>query len=360
MNAWHSIIMLHLYGTLLFRHADMPKILADGLSCGANTLFIFGWWREGMDAGYPDYHYDEEQGGFDALKKHIADFKSKGGRVILYFNGQLIDTASEYYRTHGKKVTVKLPGGLTEHQEFYKFGGAGTALRVFGNRTFVTACPASHEWREILKKFVDRAFDLNCDGVFFDQLGGVSYPCCDTAHNHDVPFMNIGNAKRELVKELYEYTKSRSGEMAFGIESICDITGEYTDFIHNISGSWKCADEELHRFTCPEYKFCDRCILDDSDIMKRVNWAFRLGLRSDIEIFRCRATIAAAPDYKKSLSLINSWRSKYASYLFNGVFKDTEGAHVDASNVSYSVFEKDGGTLVVITAGADTKSTAFK
>lgn len=358
MNAWHRIIMRHQYGKVIFPYEAMDDILKSSLECGANTLFMFGWWREGMDAGYPDYTYDLSQGGFEALKKNIASFQSNGGHVILYFNGQLIDTDTDFYRERGHLLSCKLPGGTREHQEFYKFGGAGTALRAFGNKVFVTACPSSREWLEILKSFVDRAIDLGCHGVFFDQLGWTSYPCCAPSHGHDVPFMNVGAAKRAMLKELFEYSKSKAPQMAFGIEWLGDITAQYTDFIHNIAGMWERGFEEMYRYAFPEFSVSDRCIRDDSPSEWQLNEAFRLGLRSDIEIYRCRATIDDAPNYKARMTKINRLRSKYAKYLFDGTFHDTIGAELAGDNVRYSVYtSKDGGMLVVATADKDTKCT---
>jgi len=53
-----------------------------------------------MDNGYPDSYFvsDPAQGGDAALKKAIGDFKQGGGKVILYYNGKLIDTESNFYR----------------------------------------------------------------------------------------------------------------------------------------------------------------------------------------------------------------------------------------------------------------------
>ena len=48
-------------------------------------------------------------------------------------------------------------------------------------------------------------------------------------------------AKREMLRELYEYTKSKARWMGFGIECTTDQTVQYTDFVHifgNVAQSW--------------------------------------------------------------------------------------------------------------------------
>ena len=138
MNGWHRLILRHQYGRQLFHYRDLPDILKSGLAAGIDTLFLFGWHAGGHDSCYPEYDFAEDEGGHDELKKQIAAFQAGGGHVILYYNGQLIDTATRFYETAGKRVSVKLPSGR-EHMEVYPFGGDGTALRQFGSKVFVTA-----------------------------------------------------------------------------------------------------------------------------------------------------------------------------------------------------------------------------
>ena len=98
------------------------------------------------------------------------------------------------------------------------FGGAGTALRTFGNKTFVTACPSSELWLETLKKLADRALDMGADGVFFDQLGYMSQVCWDESHGHKVPYMEVMGAKRKMLEKLRDHIKARNPKATFGIE----------------------------------------------------------------------------------------------------------------------------------------------
>jgi len=362
-NGWQRLIMRHQYGELLFRYSDMPEILRAGLKGDIDTLFLFGWFREGHDAGYPEYHYDETQGGKEVLKQRIAEFQANGGKVILYYNGQLIDKSTEYYRTTGHRICVKNQSG-SEHLEYYRFGGSGTALRCYGNKAFVTACPACPEWLEHLKELADRAIELGCAGVFFDQLGFTSVACFDPRHGHPVPLMNPMGAKREMMRKLYEHVKGRAPEMSLGIEWLSDPTFQYADFVHNISGAcqaensdWKQKGEkpfygvfpEWNRYIFPEVFTTDRDIRDDTDIPRRVNMNLVRGLRSDVEIYRCREILNETPVYQEYLARAGRLRDKYRDLILNGRFLDHDNVQCDNPELFYSVFSHGTKLAVVLT-----------
>lgn len=352
MNAWHRLIMRHQYGKQLFHYRELPKILKSGQEAGFDTLFMFGWHAGGHDSCYPEYDFAEDEGGHDELKRQIAAFQAGGGQVILYYNGQLIDTATRFHETVGRRISSKLPSGR-EYMEFYPFGGDGTALRQFGNKAFVTACPGCEEWLEVLKGLADKAIELGCSGIFFDQLGYASYPCCDPSHGHRVPFMEVHAAKAEMVRKLREHIKSRRPEMSFGIEWLNDLTGQYADYIHNIyDPDTPDFYPEFIRFLFPETVLSDRSIRDDRDIERRVNMAVRLGLRSDVEIYRCRALIDETPHYKEYLTLANAFRDRNRELVLNGKFRDTAGAACDNPAVRYAVFEAGKKIGVILTSGA--------
>lgn len=333
---WQRIILHHQYGEYLFPYEKLEQAYDDAAKAGIDTLFLFGWTAAGMDSGYPVYSADPKLGGVKTLKENIRKVQAKGGKVILYFNGQLIDVESDYYRSgEGARVAIKRADG-TEHRESYNFTNGGTFLRAFVNKTFVVACPACRSWLEILKRHVDFAVELGVDSVFFDQLGLLSYPCCDPSHGHPVPYTGIMQGKREMLKELYEYAKSRNPEMGVGIECTTDQTLQYTDFVHIFgfpagvwNSDWREKGEKprtlsasyLFKAAFPEAVISNRNIRDDSDVEFPVNQMLLLGSRSDVEIYRCRATIAETPHYQAYLAKANALRERFGRLLYDGTFR---------------------------------------
>ena len=332
---WQRIILHHQYGEYLFPYEKLEQAYDDAAKAGIDTLFLFGWTAAGMDSGYPVYSADPKLGGVKTLKENIRKVQAKGGKVILYFNGQLIDVESDYYRSgEGARVAIKRADG-TEHRESYNFTNGGTFLRAFVNKTFVVACPACRSWLEILKRHVDFAVELGVDSVFFDQLGLLSYPCCDPSHGHPVPYTGIMQGKREMLKELYEYAKSRKPSLGVGIECTTDQTLQYTDFVHIFgfpagvwNSDWREKEEKprtlsasyLFKAAFPEAVISNRNIRDDSDVEFPVNQMLLLGSRSDVEIYRCRATIAETPRYQAYLAKANALRERFGRLLYDGTF----------------------------------------
>lgn len=370
---WQRIILRHQYGELLFPYDRLLQAYEDAAAAGVDSLFLFGWTAEGMDAGYPVYSADPAQGGVAALQENIRAVQAGGGRVILYYNGQLIDATSDYYRSGaGRRVSIKREDGV-EHRETYHFGNTGTLLRMFGNKTFVVACPACREWIEILKRHIDFAVELGVDAVFFDQLGMASYPCCDPSHGHPVPFTGLMRSKRAMLKELYAYLKEKNPAMGFGIECTSDLTADFTDFIH-ISGNvaqvwnpnWRESGEapQLKSAAClfkaafPEVILSNRHLRDESDFEFQVNQLLLLGSRCDIEIYRCRATIGATPRYQEYLRRANRLREKFADILYHGIFSHTKFHTVDQPAVQTNSFRLGDQLAVIVSQAGRTPVTA--
>jgi hypothetical protein len=363
MKGWQRIILKHQYGEIHYHYDQLKQIHEEGAAAGIDNLLLFGWTKYGHDNGYPDYSFDESQGGEEALKKHIREFQDAGGKVILYFNGHLIDKTSAYYASNGNKICAKDFQG-NEYQECYRFGGAGTALRQFGYKTFVGACPSQLKWFEKLKEMVDLAFRINCDGVFFDQMGGWdNVQCCDPSHGHPIPFTTIGRTKAELLAKLRNYIKTQYPEKSFGTEILSDITAQHMDYVHNLWGGCPKPDEipsdgsipqsegfiEWFRYIFPEIILTDRDIRDDTDIERRVNHALLKGLRSDVEIYRCRRTIAETPYYSAYLKQANRLREKYSELILAGRYVDTDGFTLSNRTVDARAFTSGNRLAVILT-----------
>ncbi len=354
-NGWQRLILRHQYGETFFKYSDLPRMHADGDKVGVDTLLLFAWWNDGMDAGYPDYFADPKQGGLAALKDNIGKVKAKGGKAILYFNGHLIDKSTEFYKTVGQRIAIRDMRGI-EHTETYNFSGAGTALQKFGNRVFATACYSCDEWFQILKRCVDTVIEAGADGIFFDQLGYKLWPCFDPSHGHPVPDMRGFETKVQVIKKLRDYIESRAPGLAFGTEWLADRMCQNADFIHNVTGgygdSWGGGRHfiEWFRYCFPEVIVSDREIRDENgDFKRRVNHAVQLGLRSDVEIYRCRATIAETPKYGAYLAKADALRQEFKAFLHEGKFLDDAPLSISKAEIRAKAFESGSRLLVVAT-----------
>ena len=363
MNGWQRVIMRHQYGKILHPYKDLAdKIGRAGLECGIDTVLLFGWWKEGMDAGYPSYSPETSQGGDAELRRQIQKIHSAGGKVVLYFNGQLIDVSSPFFKSGaGRRICVK-NSDMSEHLERYPFGGDGTGLRVLGHKTFTTACHATKEWEEVLKGYVDRALSLGVDGVFFDQMGNGGRVCWDASHNHKVPCTDTMKYKAQMLAKIRAYIKAKNPNVAFGTEYAGVATTPHIDFVHSCGHAdyyavaAKTADSKpemryvpLFKYAFPKTKMSDRTIRDDTDIPRRLNRCLMWGLTSDIEIYRCRGIVDDAPNYKAYLKKADALRDKYRTLILNGIYRDCDLAEVSDKSVEYTTFENDTQIAVLLT-----------
>jgi hypothetical protein len=350
MTGWQRIILKHQYGEVLHPYATIPQMARDGLSAGVDTMLIFGWWNAGMDAGYPTYDFAADLGGRDTFVRQVQAARQLGTKVHMYFNGRLIDKESEYYRSgEGRRISIKDLRG-NEWNESYHFSGNGTTAWQLGRKTFVVACPASAEWQRIRLAWIDQALSVGVDCVFFDQLGINEAPCTDPHHGHPVPLVSPGRIQSQYLEEIRRHVKSRNPQTAFGTEIPCDAVAMHADFVHGLTGGTQSPGFlEWFRYTFPEVVISDREIRDDTDIERRVNVNMIRGMRSDVELYRCRGTIADAPHYREYLGKANALRTKYGEFLLEGTYCDTDYIRKTNPAVEARSFTRGNRLLVILT-----------
>lgn len=258
---------------------------------------------------------------------------------------------SDFYRSGaGREICVKRPNG-TEHNEAYNFSNTGSFIRLYGNKTFVVACPSSQEWKSILKKHIDFAAAVGADTVFFDQMGLAGVPCSDPAHGHKIPFTDTMDVKRNLLLELREHARKLG--LGFMSECITDQISCCVDAMHLVGSvaevwnpGWRergevprfMSDRNLYRQAFPETIISNRNLRDGREVKFQVNRMFVLGLRTDCEIYRCRATIATIPEYQDYLGKVNALRERFGDILYEGKYIGPKGHSFSDPRIQSSAF----------------------
>ena len=360
MTGWQRIIFKHQYGEYLRKYTDLPgRIREAGESVGCDAVLAFGWWKEGMDNGYPDYTVDDTQGGDAAWKEAIAGYKAKGGHLILYYNGRLIDVESDFYRSGaGARVTNRDNTGR-EFTEHYKFTGEGTTLGYYDSRTFTIADMSSRAWRDRLVAMADRAMAYGANSVFYDQLGvAEEFPNWDLSREYPVQDVFTGRYKAETLKEIRDHIAAVDPDFALGTEWLSDCTAQYCDFVHIVEfTALPESFPEWFRYTFPEVIWSDRCVRDDNDVPRQVNNTLLKGLVNDIEVFRCRGLIDETPVYQEHLAKVNDIRQAFPELLLQGRFIADEGISCDNPAVVARGFAA-GDRLAVVATTTSAKEKA--
>ncbi len=352
MTGWQRIIFKHQYGEYLRTYQDLPgRIAAAGESVGCNAVLAFGWWKEGMDNGYPNYTPDDSQGGDPAWREAIRKYRDDGGRLLLYFNGRLIDVESDFYRSGGGSRVANKDNTGREFTEHYKFTGEGTTLGYYDSRTFAIADMSKREWRDKLIEWADRAIKLGSDAVFYDQLGvAEEFPNWDLSREFPVQDIFTGRYKAEALREIRDHIKAINPEFALGTEWLSDCTSQFCDFVHIVEfTALPESFPEWFRYTFPEVIWSDRCVRDDNDVPRRVNNTLLKGLRNDIEVFRCRGLIDETPVYQEHLAKINAIRHDFPELLLEGRYSATDGFTCSNPKLIARSYTADGRLAVVVT-----------
>jgi hypothetical protein len=365
MKGWQRVIFTHQYGEKLFSFSDLNgRMRRAGESVGVESVLAFAWWQSGMDNGYPDCYWvtDPAQGGDVGWASAISDFRKNGGRLLLYFNGKLIDEESDFYRKgEGKKVCYHDNVGA-EYTEQYRFKGMGTFTGQYNARTFVVANTRNPVWRKRLLDMADRAIAFGADSVFYDQLGYCE-PSTDWDVSGEFPIPNtrIMADKADTLKAIHDHMDAKGNkDFALGTECYTDVTAQQVDYIHNITGATAPGSfAEWGRYTFPEVVISDREIRDDTDIPHRVNHAMLKGLRSDIEIYRCRDLIDKTPNYQRHLAKVNRLKDKYAELLLLGLYRDTDGIVNGNAKVEARSFVNGNRLAIVVTQSSEKTATTL-
>ncbi|MGD0744391.1 MAG: DUF6259 domain-containing protein [Verrucomicrobiota bacterium] len=323
-------------GHIRSTYAELPGMMKEAQSVGINLMNIFGWVEQGFDSYYPEYSADEAMGGEAGLKQALAEIKQGGGRTFLYTQGQLIDPASQWYKTNGYHVTAKDIWGA-EYRETYGGGGSGAFMGVMRNKWFCEACPAAPGWADQLESQARLVLGLGCQGSFYDQLGGAPpYICFSTEHNHTKPSLAVGPWKVKNLQRLRGVIKAQDPDDVLAFELVADCYVGWADIVHSEGvGFWVDPEGfgEMFRYTFPRPIITNRPIggPEASDRRKQMGLAFSLGLRFDSSL----RDVRSFPTYMARLiELYNT----HADLLLEGRFVDNEGFLCDNNRIAAHAF----------------------
>ena len=319
---WQRIIMRSQYGEDYYKPSDLPAMYAEGAKYGINTLFLFAWWKEGMDRGYP--HYEEAYpGAFKELTDNIKKVQEMGGRVILECNAHFLDLNGDFYKEHGDDVVILDINGQEIRKNFV-YMGRGELRESFGHSTIALVCCGTQRWRDQLMKQIRQLGDLGADCVFPDCYGFCPYqPCFNDKHEHGARVDEEWIYHRMFFDDAVAYCRENGKVM--GTEGVTDIAACYAQFLHgNTNADFHTktsAFPELFRYTFPEVIQTERNIYSsEGEFDRQLRNALVLGMRLDAQLWVCRSVISADPKYAEMIGWYSDTMNKWGRYFFDGRF----------------------------------------
>lgn len=334
MTGWQRIIMRSQYGEDYYTAEDLPRIYENGKKYGIHTLFLFAWWKEGMDRGYP-YYSEPYPGAFKNLADNIKKVQDMGGRVILECNCHFLDPATDYYKEYGEKLVLTDING-NEYRPSFVYPGRGEFRVTYGKVQFPIACACTEQWRNQVLSQLKMMGDMGADCVFADCYGGnPTQPCFNHGHEHGNRVDEEWIGHRKFFEQAVAYANDDKRVLA--CEVVTDIAASYTQFIHglvNVDGKLKSDDfPALFRYTFPEVITTERGIRSpEGDFAQRLKVSLVSGLRLDCELYVCRADLGRDPKYAEQIGFYTEHLDKYSDFYYDGKY-----TVIDHSNLPYYI-----------------------
>lgn len=329
MTGFSRLVMKSSFGEDNFKLTEIPEMYERSKACGLDGLFLFAWWRKGMDRSYPDY-VEAYPGAFEDLKKGLEEVRRRGGFTILECNFTFMSKDTPFWKEHGPATVMRDMWGEYISPAF-GYPGYGEYAIDFGKHRFYSGCTSTKSWRDQMAKQIRLLGDLGGDVLFMDCFGGAPYQgCFHRKHPHGNRVDADWKYRRLIYQDAMDYTKSVGRTL--GNEVVTDIAAAYSPFIHGlVNVTLDPTSEEfppMFRYTFPALITTNRG-MHGTDLPR---WEERLrsclvyGLRYDAELYVCREIIDKEPAYAKVVKECTDLMRKYGEFYFDGTFTVVDGA----------------------------------
>lgn len=322
MTGWQRIIMRSQYGEDYYTAEDLPRLYEIGKQYGIHTLFLFAWWKEGLDNAYPKYE-EPYEGAYEDLKRNIRKVREMGGRVILECNCNFMDPKGDFYRQYGDEVKILDIHGQ-EVRTPMGYPGYGEFRQHFGAPRLPECCSCTARWRDQVFSQIELMNAIDADGLFSDCYGAAPYaPCFNDRHEHGPRVDRDWTGKRKYFERTEAYCHEQ-GKVA-AAEVLTDIAASYNQFIHGLhNASFETKGvffAPLFRYTFPDVITTNRGVrCSEGDYANQLRHACIMGVRMDAELFVCRAALDADPDYAAVIGECTGYMKEYEEFLMKGTF----------------------------------------
>lgn len=360
MTGFQRVIMRSQYGEDYYTPKDLPALYQEGAKYGIKTLFLFAWWKEGMDRAYPKYE-EAYPGAFKDLADNIRKVQEMGGRVILECNCHFMDPTSDFYKQYGEECRLLDING-NEYRPSFVYAGRGELRQRLGKVQFPLACEGSPRWRKQLADQVRMLESFGPDCIFMDCYGFCPYQLCfNDKHDHGNRTDEAWKYHRMIFQDAMDFSYS-TGKV-LGTEGVTDIAGAYCQLLHgNIQADYKVKSNQfpqLFRYTFPEPVTTERGFLSSrGDYRRQVKCALVMGERYDSQLWVCRSGMAADPAYAEPMGWCASKLDEWGEYFYYGKF-----TVIDTTELPYYVkrsewYNADGTKILRVLYNAAENTTA--
>ena len=404
-SGWLLAILKQQNDQIFWNYHEVGNELLDIADArGIDIIGLFGWTVGGHDRFYPEYTPCPKMGGEEVLRESIAKIHARGKKVVIYFNGQLIDQdGTKFWPDTGKFITSVRPDGTYYAEKWWKY--ADIPPRIHG-----VACLHSQVWWAKLLSLAKQAHELGADGVLYDQLANNRSPeyCYGEGHGHQIPAIGRTGTTIKMLDYLNTEMRKVDPEFLIMVEGVTDNQISGVSMFHGNSkvnracgGStetlrtaYAAEDREFYsvfpdmlHYTLPEADFTMRCPTPASTHTS-LNFSTLFGYKHEIETryepdkrYLIENRIPPQAEYdivrgsKPKYTTLSEqdpaevvaysravldFRKKYAEILYDGDFSSDDGFTLSADSrqvIARSFISGNRMGVVVWNMSADTPET---
>jgi hypothetical protein len=235
-------------GEVMYDYKDLDRIcnVADNLNF--NLVGIWGRGVGGHDRLYPNYMPDNLMGGREEMKNAIDRAHKRGFKIIVYSNGTIMDTSTDFYIYNGIE-TLLLNDKKQPVLEFYVKHDNTTPV------IFALGCPGSALWRKTILDLALDAQSLGVDAFYIDEVAWRGpLMCYSTHHDHQLPQEAFTKYRVMMMHDIREKLKKIDPEFVIMTEGINDALLVDVDLFQGVPGNINApyCFPEMFRYTFPE------------------------------------------------------------------------------------------------------------
>lgn len=354
LHSWCSLHINSPEDELRRRYSELVEIGEDCAAHGIKALQLLGWTVGGQDRGNPCHDTDPRLGTVAELREAIARIQELGVKVVLFNKYTWADRTTDWYRDEGIRHATKDPYGEPHFHPGYQYH-TPTQLIGINTRPFAPMCPLSPAWREIACDEFRKSLGHGPAGVLYDECqhhGGATY-CFDAEHGHPVPAhilagdTLLGDAFRRIVA-------AEDPELLLAGEVCRDM-----QLMHYSMSYFRIKNPDhvaVERYIDPFVgmmvavtAFNDRNTLNQC-LMHRYIISYEPG--------NLKGRLGQFPRTLAYGKAIDALRRRYRAFLWDGEYRDTQGACVSVAGTLYPYYtvfrDVNTGKRAVVVGNFDT------
>lgn len=193
---------------------------------------------------------------------------------------------------------------------------------------------------------------IDGDCLFSDCYGAAPYaPCFNDKHEHGARVDRDWTGKRKYFEHVEKYCNEQ-GKVA-AAEVLTDIAASYNQFIHGLhNASFETSGTffaPMFRYTFPDVITTNRGVrCSEGNYANQLRHACIMGMRLDAELFVCRATLDADPDYAAVIGECTECMRKYEEFLLKGTFTVRDTTPLPSNVIRAEHISEDGTKLLTV------------